>query len=161
MSLLAVPLAACLVWGDASGAPRSSAKTVDPEPPVALSVELITLQKNATGGVASLRLTVSARTSLSGVVVTARVPGNLVFADGSRLKQWDVELDEAGTGSLQTDVIVPEDGKFVVSAEVTGSSRGRSVRRGAAYKLLVGAEEPAPKFRGRAIEYEASQDGGA
>jgi hypothetical protein len=155
-----VPLIAFLAWGDARGSHKSSPRTIDPEPALALTVELVTLQKNARGGVASLRLTVNAQVSVTGVVVTARVPGKLVFADGSTLKRWNVDIGAAGTGSLLTDVILPEDGKFVVSAEVSGNIQGKPVHRGVTYKLLVGAQEPAPKVKDGAIEYAASQDGG-
>ncbi len=156
------PLVAFLAWGDARGSRESSSpRTIDPEPPLALTVELVTLQKHASGGVASLRLTVNAGMSITEVAVTAKVPGKLVFADGSRLKRWNVDLDAKGAGSLLTDVIVPEDGKFVISAEMSGLIQGKPVHRGAAYKLLVGVKEHAPRVKDGAIEYAASQDGGA
>ena len=156
------PIVAFLTWGEATGSSKpSSPRTMDPEPPLALTVELVTLQKHASGGVASLRLTVNAGMSITEAVVTARVPGKLVFADGSSLKRWNVDFDAAGDRSLLTDVIVPEDGKFVISAEVSGRIQGKPVHRGAAYKLLVGVQEPAPRVKDGAIEYAASQAGGA
>jgi len=160
-SLMLALFVAFLAWGDARGSQKTSRPTIDPEPPLALTVELVTLQKNAKGGVASLRLTVNAPSSATGVVVTARVPGKLVFSDGSTLKSWYVNLDAAGTASVSTDVIAPDDGKFVVSAEVSGNIQGKSIHRGAALKLLVGVQEPAPKVKDGAIEYAGSQGGGA
>ena len=155
-------LVAFLAWGDARGSRKpSSPRTIDPEPPLALSVELVTLQKNASGGIASLRLTVNASMSITDVVVTAGVPGKLVFTDGSSLMRWNVDFGAAGARSLLTDVIVPEDGKFVISAEVSGRIQGKPVHRGAAYKLLVGVQEPALRVKDGAIEYAASQAGGA
>lgn len=160
-AFIMISLVACLSQGDARGSQMASRPTIDPEPPLALKVELISLQKNAKGGVASLRLTVTAQMDATGVVVTAKAPGKLVFSDGSSQKSWSVSLDETGTVSLSTDVIASEDGKFVVSAEVSGSIQGKPVHRGAALKLLVGVQEPAPRIKDGAIEYAGSQGGGA
>jgi hypothetical protein len=160
-SFIMALLVASLGWGDARGSQTASRPTIDPEPPLALTVELISLQKNAKGGVASLRLSVKAQMNATEVVVTARVPGKLVFSDGSAQRSWNVSLDESGTASLSTEVIASEDGKFVVSAEVSGSIQGTPVHRGAALKLLVGVREPAPRVKDGAIEYAGSQGGGA
>jgi len=137
-----------------------SQPTVDPEPPIAVTVELVTLQKNPNGGVASLVFRANATVSTEGAVISARVPGNLVFSDGSNAKTWNVDLVAAGTQSVTTDVIVPQDGKYVISAEVTGTAKGKSIHRGAAFKLLVGVQEPAPNVKDGAIEYEGSPGGG-
>jgi hypothetical protein len=160
-AFIMVLLAAGLGWGDARGSQAASRPTIDPEPPLALDVELVSLQKSAKGGVATLRLNVKAQMVATGVVVTAKVPGKLVFSDGSAQKSWNVSLDASGTASLSADVIASEDGKFVVSAEVSGSIEGRPVHRGAALKLLVGVREPAPRVKDGAIEYAGSQSGGA
>jgi len=160
-AFILVLLVASLGWGDARGSQTASRPTIDPEPPLALTVELVSLQKNAKGGVASLRLSVKTQMIATGVVVTAKVPGKLVFSDGSAQKSWNVSLDETGTASLSTDVIASEDGKFVVSAEVSGSIQGKPVHRGASLKLLVGVQEPTPRVKDGAIEYAGSQGGGA
>ena len=172
--LFYVPLVALLLaglTGAAFGLPGAPGKakgtrkllsqpTVDPEPPVSVTVELVTLQKNPDGGVASLVFRANASVSTAGAVISARVPGNLVFADGSNVKTWNVDLAAAGTQSVTTDVIVPQDGKYVISAEVTGTAKGKPIHRGAAYKLLVGVQEPTPQVKDGAIEYVGSPGGG-
>ena len=174
LRFLHVPLAALLVVGLSSampgfpGAPRKakgthkllSQPTVDPEPPVAVSVEMVTLQKNSNGGVASLRFRANATVSMEGAVLSAKVPGNLVFSDGSSAKSWNVDLAAAGAQGVTADVIVPQDGKYVISAELTGTAKGTPIHRGVAYKLLVGVQEPTPKIKDGAIEYAGSPGGG-
>ena len=139
---------------------RLSQPTVDPEPPASLSVELVNLQKNPNGGVASLLLRVNASVSIEGAVVSAKVPGNLVFSDGSTTKTWTVDHATVSTQSIAADVIVPQDGKYVISTQVSGTAKGSSIHRGTAYKLLVGVQEPAPKVKDGAIEYPGSPGGG-
>jgi hypothetical protein len=159
------PVAAILVAGLAGGAfclaapPETAPATVDPQPPMVLTVEVISLQKNALGGVASLLLRVNADVSVEGAVVSAKAPANLVFADGSAVKSWNVDLTTADTLSIPVDVIVPQDGKYVVTAEVSGTARGKAIHRGAACRLLVGVREPTAKVRGGAIEYQAAEAG--
>src|SRR2546422_6543914 len=114
-------LVAFLAWGDARGSRNpSSPRTIDPEPPLALTVELVTLQKNASGGIASLRLTVNASMSITDVVVTAGVPGKLVFTDGSSLMRWNVDFGAAGGRAVLTDGVGPGGGKIALPAEGSG-----------------------------------------
>jgi len=164
-SLPLSPVVVVLVAGLAAGAPCLAAPkgllhpTLDPRPPVTLTVEIISLQKNAVGGVASLLLRVSADVGIENAVVSAKAPANLFFADGSAVKTWNVELTAAGTQAIPVDVIVPQDGKYVMAAEVSGTARGKPIHRGAALRLLVGVREPAAKVRGGAIEYQAAEAG--
>jgi len=173
--LLPVAIAALLAAGVPGGAlchaaspPKapgssnpSSQPTIDPQPPLSLEVEVIGLQKNPRGGVASLLFKVSASVGIAEAVVSARTPGDLVFADGSTVKTWNVDLASAGAESIPVDVIVPEDGKYVITAEVGGTVKGKPIRRGAAARLLVGVREPAPKVKDGAIEYPAFPAEGA
>jgi hypothetical protein len=139
-------------------APAPAGLTTDPQPPLGLDLTLTSLQKNASGGVASLVLTVRATVGIEGAVVTAKAPGKLVFADGTAVRTWAVDLTAPGAmRSIPVDLIVPDDGRYVVSAEVTGTARGNSIHRGAAYRLLVGVEEPKGKVRHGAIEYPAAE----
>ncbi|HZM71725.1 MAG TPA: hypothetical protein VFB95_15290 [Candidatus Cryosericum sp.] len=166
--ILPVALAWPLLSGLAGGAPgptpppggglesRPSARaTVEPLPPLGVTVELASLQKNPRGGVASLLLKVDAIGPVASCVVTARVPGNLVFADGSQVRTWDVDLATAGTRSIPVDVIVPKDGTYVISVDVEGTAAERPIRRGVAHKLLVGVRETPRKAKDGAIEYPA------
>jgi len=159
------PAVAVLVAGLAAGAPCLATPegplhlTLDPQPPMTLTVEVVSLQKNTTGGVVSLLLRVSTDVGIEDAVVSAKAPANLVFADGSAVKTWNVDLTAAGMKAIPVDVIVPQDGKYVVAAEVSGTARGKPIHRGAASKLLVGVKEPAAKVRGGAIEYQAAEAG--
>jgi hypothetical protein len=165
-------LSAALAWpllsGLAGGAPGSTAPpgsaleaspfvqvTVEPLPPLNVTVELVSLQKNPRGGVASLLLKVSGVGPLASLVVTARVPGSLVFADGSTVRTWEVDLATAGGHSIPVDVIVPKDGTYVISFDVESAAQGRPIRRGVAHKLLVGVKETPRKVKDGAIEYRA------
>jgi hypothetical protein len=133
--------------------------TMDPQPPLALAVEGAALQKNAAGGVASLVIKVTAGLAVEQAVVSARTPGNLVFADGSAVKTWNVDLAPGSERSIPVDVIVPADGRYVIPVEVSGTTGGRSIHRGTAYKLLVGVKEPAARVKAGAHEFQAAEAG--
>jgi hypothetical protein len=165
---LPLTLAGALLFGLAGGAngpappaegapgPRPPARaTVEPLPPLGVTVELASLQKHPRGGIASLLLKVDAIGRVASGVVTARVPGDLVFADGSQVRTWDVELATGDTRSIPVDVIVPKDGRYVISVEVEGQALERPIRRGVAHGLLVGVRETPHKVKDGAIEYRA------
>ena len=145
-----------MVAGAASGLPQP---TTDPRPPMTLTVEVVSLQKNAAGGIISLLLKVGAEVDIEGAVVSAKAPGNLVFADGSAVKTWSIDLMAAGTKAIPVDVIVPQDGKYVITAELSGTARGKAIHRGEASTLLVGVKEKAAKVKDGAIEYQAAEAG--
>ena len=164
-SLPLSPAVAVLLAGLAAGAPCLATPegplhpTLDPQPPLTLTVEVVSLQKNAVGGVVSLLLRVSADMGIEDAVVSAKAPANLVFADGSAVKTWSVDLAAAGTKTIPVDVIVAQDGKYVLTAEVSGAARGKPIHRGVALKLLVGVKERAAKVKDGAIEYPAAEAG--
>jgi hypothetical protein len=161
---LALPLLSGLA-GNAPGSPPppegtlesrpTTRATVEPLPPLGVTVELVSLQKNPRGGVASLLLKVDGVGPLASCVVTARVPGSLVFADGSTVRTWEVDLTTAGEHSIPVDVIAPKDGSYVISVDVEGTAQGRPIRRGVAHKLLVGVRETPRQVKDGAIEYRA------
>jgi len=135
-----------------SAAPRT---TVDPAPPMGLAVEVAGLEKHVRGGVASIVLKVSSDVGIEGAVVTAKAPADLVFADGSQVKTWKVDLASGGAREIAVQVLVPRDGRYAIAAELEGSVRGRSIHRGAAGVLEVGRHAATPKSREGAIEYLA------
>jgi hypothetical protein len=151
-------MAMAMAWASSGTAAPPARLTTDPQPPLALDLARTHLQKNASGGIATLLVTVRASIAIEGAVVTLKTPANLVFADGSALRTWTPDL--ATPGALQSfpvEVIVPEDGRNVVSAEVTGTAGGKGIHRGTAYRLLVGVEEPRGRVRAGAIEYLAAE----
>src|SRR5262245_22351450 len=106
LALPLAPIAILLVATSAFGVPSPSAAppeavqravTHDPSPPASLAIGLEALQKNARGGVATLRLEVNAVMGLEQAVVSAKVPKGLVFADGSAERTWNVDLAAPGT----------------------------------------------------------------
>lgn len=133
----------------------AGARTAEPLPPLGVSVETTSLQKNAKGGIASLLLKVNASVAIEEAVLTARAPGRVVFADGSAARTWKVDLATGGAATVPVEVIVPEDGRYSISVEVSGLAHGKSIRRATSHKLLVGVKERKGKSKDGAIEYKA------
>jgi hypothetical protein len=143
---------------DAESSP-SPTSTVEPLPGPAVAMELEGLQKQTRGGIASFRLRVDAGPGAGSFVVTAKAPAGTVFADGSTSKTWSAER---GQRLLPFELIASEDGTFVVSVEMTGTIRGKALRRATAYRLLVGVDESLPEARHGAIEFaSATSEGGS
>ena len=164
---LAITLAPAAVAGgnpnskSAKGGASSAAKEVEPGPPLALEVRLVNLQKNSNGGVASVALDALASVDLQEVTLTVKLPQDITFADGSRVYTQTINLSAGSTFDLPKDLIVGKDGKYTVSIEASGTtSQGKPVRRGLAYKLLVGAQDKLPSVKDGAIEYQGAPGGG-
>lgn len=132
-------------------------QTYEPVPPLGVSVETTSMQKNPRGGVASLKVTVSASVAIDEAVLTAKAPARVVFADGSTQRTWKVDLASGGLVSVPVEVIVPEDGKYSIAIEVSGLAQGKAIRRGTSHKLLVGVKERKGKKKDGAIEYPAAE----
>ncbi|HKQ96612.1 MAG TPA: hypothetical protein VJV75_01930 [Candidatus Polarisedimenticolia bacterium] len=143
--------------GQGAASARPARTTVDPQPPMALTLEVTGLEKQARGGIATVLLKVGAEVGVDRAVVTARVPGDLRFADGSRVKVIDVDLSTGGGLSVPVDILVPRDGKFTMTAELEGTAHGRALRRDAATTLFVGRHDAGPQVRDGAIEYAAEE----
>lgn len=142
------------------GSPPAARTTVDPQPPLALAVEVTGLEKHVRGGIASITLTVSADVELRQALLTVTAPGDLRFADGSSLRTFKIDLEAGGARTLPLDVLVPHDGRYAITATIEGESRGRALRRGAAGTLEVGRRAAPPKSRDGAIEYVAIEAAG-
>ena len=174
--MLLIPLAIrSMPGGDGGSVPRSAApakthnvgkstagmgpdtRTSEPLPPLGVEVAMTSLQKNPHGGIASLRLTVTAGVAIDGAVLSAKAPPRIVFADGSDTKTWNVNLSAGGTVSVPVEVIAPEDGRYSIAVEVSGMSHGKTIRRAASHKLLVGAKDKKGKVKGGANEYPAAE----
>jgi len=142
------------------GQPGSSdarRETSEPQPPLGIAAETTALQKNVRGGVASVVLKVSAGVPIDEAVVSARTPSRVVFADGSAARTWKIDLSKGGTVSIPVEVIVPEDGKYSLSVEVSGKAEGKSLRRALSHKLYVGVKERKGKDKDGANEYPAEE----
>jgi len=134
---------------------------VEPTPPLALDVKMVKLQKNSSGGVASVALDALASADLKEVTVTVTLPANVTFADGSRVFTQTVDLASGQDLKIPKDLLVSKDGKYVVSVEAAGTTtKGKAVRRGFSYKLLVGAQDTLPPVKDGAIEYQGVSGGG-
>jgi len=145
----------------ADAGPASARTTIDPQPPMALEVEVSGLEKHVRGGIASIVLRVGAAVGVEGAVLTARTPGDLRFADGSQVKTWKVDLAKGGARTIAIDVLVPRDGRYSIAAELEGTTNGRAIRRGAAGALEVGRHLGPPPTREGAVEYLAVEAGTA
>ena len=137
--------------------PSVGRPTIDPQPPMGLSVEIVGLQKHARGGIASVVLKVVAEVGVQGAVLTAKAPGDLRFADGSRVKTWNLDLAAGDAREIPVEVLVPRDGRYAISAELEGTVGGRAIRRGSAGTLFVGKREAPLPSREGAIEYLAGE----
>jgi len=159
---LAVPaLAGTSAQKTKGGAPSKSAATVEPAPPIALNVRLVNLQKNTSGGVATVSADTSSSVNLDEVTLNMSLPAGVVFADGTRTKTWTFSLAAGGTFNAPADLLAGADGKYVISVEATGSYQGKPVHRGHSFKLLVGVLEKGAQPKDGAIEYPGVPDGGA
>jgi hypothetical protein len=144
--------------GRSAGASSEIAtRTAEPLPPLGVQVETTSLQKNARGGIAALRLTVTAGVAIDDAVLSAKAPARVVFADGSDEKRWNVNLATGGAVSVPLEVIVPEDGRYSIAVEVSGLAHGKTIRRAASHKLLVGVKEHKGRVKDGATEYPAAE----
>ena len=167
LALFLIPLAgaghasAAPAGKPADGSPSVARATVDPQPPLALAIEVTGLEKHARGGIASIALAVSAEVEVREGVLTVTAPGDLRFADGSSVRTFKVEIEAGGMRIIPLEVLVPRDGRYAVTATIEGESHGRALRRGAAGTLEVGRRAAPPKSRDGAIEYVAIEAAGA
>jgi len=138
----------------------SQGSTTEPAPPLSLDVKLTNLQKNSSGGVATISLDASSTVTLEGVSLSMSLPDGVIFSDGSRSKNWTFDLAAGGTYKIPADLLVSSDGKYVVSAEATSSFKTKPLHRGSSLKLLVGVQEKTPPSKDGAIEYQGVPGGG-
>jgi hypothetical protein len=134
--------------------------TTEPAPPLSLDVKLTNLQKNSSGGVATISLDASSSVTLEAVSISMSLPDGVVFNDGSRSKNWTIDLAAGGTLKIPADLLVSADGKYVVSAEAAGSYKNKPMHRGSSLKLLVGVQETPPSKKDGAIEFQGVPGGG-
>ena len=145
----------------AKQAKASPALEVEPGPPLTLSAKLVNLQKNVSGGVASVDLGALAAIDLKEVTVTVTLPQGVTFADGTRVYTQTLSLAAGAALDLPKDLLVGKDGKYNVTLEASGTtSQGKPVHRGYSYKLLVGVQDKLPPTKDGAIEYQGVPGGG-
>lgn len=150
-------------WGDTKTASKERPKQVLEEPTLPLSIEarLVHLQKNKNGGVATVVLDASSAIDLEEVTITVKLPPSVSFVDGSTVYTRTVKLAAGTKLHLPKDLLVGKDGKHFIRLEATGTTRqGQPIRRGTAFRLLVGAQDPRPPVKDGAVEYQGATDGG-
>jgi hypothetical protein len=141
-------------------APPAPGTTVEPLPGLDVKVDLGSLQKGARGAVATLVVRVTTDLDLADVVLSAKAPADLVFADGSKAKTWKVKPAIHHEQTVPVEVIASRDGTFSIALEIEGTAGGRPIHRGVAYELQVGEGRHPPEVRHGAIEYPAVREGG-
>jgi hypothetical protein len=139
---------------------RVQPATTEPAPPLSAGVRLVSLQKNASGGVASMSLDAQSGVDMEEVTLSVSLPEGVIFTDGTRSKTWTATIASGGSLSYPFDLLVSRDGKFIVSGEAAGVSNGKPVHRGFSQKLLVGVQEKDPKPKDGAIEFPGTPGGG-
>ena len=142
------------------GAHPSPAITVEPAPPISINVRLANLQKNASGGVATVSVDASSAIGLGEVTLDMKLPGGIVFSDGSRARTWTFSVAAGGTFNATVDLLVGADGKYNIPVKTTASYQGKPMNRATSFKLLVGVEEQRPQPKDGAIEYPGVPGGG-
>lgn len=136
------------------------AMTVEPAPPISLNVRLANLQKNARGGVATVSVDASSAVELGEITLDMKLPGGIVFSDGSRSKSWTFSVAAGGTSNIAAELLVDADGKYNIPVKATTSYQGKPLNRAVSFKLLVGAQEKRPLPKDGAIEYPGVPGGG-
>jgi hypothetical protein len=145
-----------------TAAPTVATSTVEVSPGIEVAVEAVSLQKNAHGGIARLRVRIDADAKVRNTVVTLRTPDGVVFADGSTLMTWTLEAGAHGRLTVPVEAIAAADGVHLLTAELTGTLGEQPVHRGASFRLAIGVTDSKPPVRGGAIEFAAvPADGGA
>ena len=127
--------------------------TVEPLPALVAEMTSLEVQRHVDGGTGALVLNIASAVPLEEVVVDLRLPEGITLADGGRTRSWRSDLDAGERLSLPIEVLAVRDGSFVIEAEIVGSYRGRTIRRGLAYTLDIGATRSLPRFRNGAYEY--------
>lgn len=158
---LAVPAQAGAASDKAHAKPGSHpAPTVEPAPPLSLDVRLVNLQKNPRGGVATVSLDTGSTLDLEEVTLSVRLPDGVIFSDGSRTKAWTFGVGSGTLHQIPADLLVTADGRYVISASVSGNYQGKPIHRGSSFRLLVGVQDKNPQAKDGAIEYPGVPGGG-
>ncbi len=139
--------------GDRPEGPSVQPVTVEPVPPLSLSIRLAGLQKYTRGGVASIVVEADSAVDLESVTLAVHLPDKVSFADGTRVKNWDRRLEKGGRIEIPADLLVGGDGVYTVSAEATATFHGTPLHRGIAFTLSAGVPEAKLPIRNGAIEY--------
>ena len=134
--------------------------TVEAGPPLTLDIQLVNLQKNSRGGVASLSMETRSASAIDPVTLVVDLPTGVTFTDGSRNKSWTFSLAAGGTVTIPADLLVADDGKYVVRGQTSGTFHGKLMHRGTAFRLLVGVQDTPPPVKDGAIEYPGVPGGG-
>jgi hypothetical protein len=163
--LLAVGLAIPALAGTGPGKTGAGnhskpATTVEPAPPVSVNVRLANLQKNSRGGVATLSVDTRSAVEVGEVTLDMKLPGGVVFSDGSKSKSWTFNIAAGGTSNVSAELLVDADGKYIIPVKATASYQGKPLNRAVSFKLLVGVEEKRPQPKDGAIEYPGVPGGG-
>lgn len=140
-----------------TGGTAGARTTAEPQPPLGISAQTTALQRNVRGGVATILVKIDAGVPIEEAVLSARTPSRVVFADGSASRTWKIDLASGGTVAIPIEILVPEDGRYSIAAEVKGKAQGKTIKRALHHKLTVGAKERKGKKKDGAIEYPAAE----
>ena len=154
----------CLLPGPAAeappfhdgGAPQSGATgvTVEPSPPISLSIQPADLQMMPGGAVARLVLEAYSSVPVERVSVEVRLPNRAIFADGSAQKSWNIDLTPGRPTQVPIELLIQGRGRLFVAAEMLGTVGDHSMRRGTAYELVVGPASPRSRVNDGAIQFQ-------
>ena len=98
--------------------------------------------------------------SSSGSALTRSARSPSVDRTPSASRSWRIGSRDGERIVLPADLLVARDGVFPISAEVTGTLSGRTIRRAISYRLEVGAQRERPIMRNGAYEFAGRADAG-
>lgn len=143
-----------------SSPPRSAFLVCEPQSPLGLQLSLEEFQPAVQGGIARLRISVTARSELGEVVVSARLRQGQQFTDGSTERTWQLSVPAGSEHAFTEEIQVPTDGIHRVVLEAVSSlPGGRAVHRSRGLRIFANVAPPGPTKRGRALEYRGQVQG--
>ncbi len=140
----------------AGEAPRSGAAgvTVEPSPPIFLSIRPAELQMMPGGAVATLVVEAYSSMPVERVSVEVALPNRAIFADGSTRKSWNIDLTPGRPAQIPMELLIQGQGRLFVTAEMLGTAGDRPLRRGTAYELVIGPAAPRSRVVDGAIQFQ-------
>jgi hypothetical protein len=132
----------------------------EPRPPLDFQVILEEFAPAAQGGIARIRIAVTPRTGMGGILISGRLLHGMRFSDGSTERSWQLTIPTGSEQSFTEEIQIPDDGMRVIALEADSSlANGRPVHRSQGIRVYAGIEPPSPRKRGRALEFQGQIQG--
>ena len=131
----------------------------EPRTALGFGLSLSGFQPAAEGGIATIRISVQARTEIGPIKVSGRLNQGMTFLDGSAEKSWLLSVPAGTSGEFTEEIQISANGLHIVILEAESTlPSGRSIHRSRGLKIWAGIEPPRPRRRGQVLEYPAVQN---